>query len=52
LLAMPKLSQLIIHAACYGLPLGLLYATAERRVVDVPRHERQRLVPRLRSAPR
>lgn len=32
LLAMPQAPQVILHALFYGLPLGLLYGSAERRV--------------------
>ncbi|HMG20675.1 MAG TPA: hypothetical protein VK607_05135 [Kofleriaceae bacterium] len=31
LLALPQPSQLVLHAVGFGLPLGLLYATAEHR---------------------
>jgi len=31
LLALPQVSQLVLHAVGFGLPLGLLYATAELR---------------------
>jgi hypothetical protein len=29
LLAVPQAVQLFLHAVCFGLPLGLLYAAAE-----------------------
>ncbi len=37
LLALPQAPQVLLHAVCYGLPLGLLYAGAERRAVTVQR---------------
>jgi hypothetical protein len=37
LLALPQAPQVFLHAAFFGLPLGLLYASAERRVVPVQR---------------
>lgn len=37
LLALPQASQGFLHAVFFGLPLGLLYATAERRVIPVQR---------------
>lgn len=35
LLELPQVPQIFLHAVCYGLPLGLLYATAERHVVAI-----------------
>ena|SRR5437868_1694333 len=35
LLELPQLPQMFLHAVFYGVPLGLLYATAERRVVSI-----------------
>ena len=41
LLELPQLPLAFLHAVFFGLPLGLLYATAERRVVpQVPERER------------
>jgi len=37
LLELPQAPQVFLHAVFFGLPLGLLYATAERRVVPVQR---------------
>jgi hypothetical protein len=37
LLELPQAPQVFLHAIFYGLPLGLLYARAERRVVPVQR---------------
>lgn len=37
LLEQPQLPQAFLHAVFFGLPLGLLYATAERRVVPAQR---------------
>jgi hypothetical protein len=36
-LDLPQLPQICLHAVFFGLPLGLLYATAERRVVPAQR---------------
>ena len=33
LLVLPRAPQIFLHAVCFGLPLGLLYAAAERRAV-------------------
>jgi len=37
LLELPAAPQVFLHAVCFGLPLGLLYATAERRVIPMQR---------------
>ena len=37
LLELPQGPQVFLHAVFYGLPLGLLYASAERRVIPVQR---------------
>lgn len=36
LLAVPQLVQIFLHAACFGVPLGLLYAAAERDPAPAP----------------
>ncbi len=36
LLSVPQLVQVFLHAACFGVPLGLLYATAERDARPAP----------------
>jgi hypothetical protein len=34
LLVLPRAPQIFLHAVCFGLPLGLLHAAAERRAVS------------------
>ncbi len=40
LLALPQAPQVLLHALFYGLPLGLLYATAERRATALESQRR------------
>lgn len=42
-LALPQFGQLVLHAVCFGAPLGLLFAAAERRRVAIAAFEQRTL---------
>jgi NADH:ubiquinone oxidoreductase subunit 3 (subunit A) len=41
-LAMPQVPQMLLHAFCFGLPLGLMLAAEEHRLFGVPHRVYQR----------
>ena len=50
-LEVPQFGQMVLHAVCFGAPLGLLFAVAERRRVAIAAFEQRSLEERAGSEP-